>query len=140
MPTPSIKQTLEFSSRAENLAKVRAFVREFLTGTILGECEAELLVLGIDEACSNIIRHAYNHADSQPIILCCEKLRGSLRFKLRDFGSQSDPASFQSRPLDRIEPGGLGLHLMRRAFDRVDYKLRREGTELVLTKRLTGNS
>jgi anti-sigma regulatory factor (Ser/Thr protein kinase) len=133
-----MKQTLEFSSRPENLAAVRTFVRQFLGCTTLTGCDAELLVLGIDEACSNIIRHAYqNHTESKPIILSCERLRKGVRFKLRDFGDQTDPASFHGRPLDRIEPGGLGLHLMRRAFDQVDYNLKRSGTELVLVKRLT---
>ena len=132
-----MKQTLEFSSCAENLAKVRAFVRQFLGCTSLAECDAELLVLGVDEACSNIIRHAYQrHAESQPIILCCEQLRKGVRFKLRDFGNQINPATFNGRPIDRIEPGGLGLHLMRRAFDHVDYTLKKSGTELVLTKRI----
>jgi anti-sigma regulatory factor (Ser/Thr protein kinase) len=37
-----------------------------------------------------------------------------------------------------IEPGGLGLHLMKNAFDRVDYILKPRGTELVLTKNLEG--
>ena len=41
-----------------------------------------------------------------------------------------------SRPADLIKPGGLGLHLIRNAFDQVDYVLRSRGTELVLTKNL----
>ncbi len=135
---PSIRQTLEFSSQAGNLATVRAFVRQFLGFTTLAEDEAELLVLGVDEACSNIIRHAYRRpqkTEEQPIILCCEQLRHGVRFRLRDFAAGADPASFSSRPLDRIEPGGLGLHLMRRAFDQVDYNLKKPGTELVLVKK-----
>jgi anti-sigma regulatory factor (Ser/Thr protein kinase) len=35
-----------------------------------------------------------------------------------------------------IKPGGLGLYLIRNAFDEVDYLLKRRGTELVLTKNL----
>jgi anti-sigma regulatory factor (Ser/Thr protein kinase) len=42
----------------------------------------------------------------------------------------------KSRPADLIKPGGLGLHLIRNAFDTVDYVLRSRGTELVLTKNL----
>ena len=39
------------------------------------------------------------------------------------------------RPHDLVKPGGLGLHLIRNAFDKVDYVLRKRGTELVLTKK-----
>jgi anti-sigma regulatory factor (Ser/Thr protein kinase) len=56
--------------------------------------------------------------------------------RLRDYGKQPRPDAMQSRPADLIKPGGLGLHMIRMAFDQVDYVLRRRGTELVLTKNL----
>ena len=39
------------------------------------------------------------------------------------------------RALDSIQPGGLGLHLIRTAFDHVDYRPKQNGMELVLTKK-----
>jgi anti-sigma regulatory factor (Ser/Thr protein kinase) len=42
----------------------------------------------------------------------------------------------RGRSPETVEPGGLGLYLIRNAFDRVDYILKRRGTELVLTKNL----
>jgi anti-sigma regulatory factor (Ser/Thr protein kinase) len=36
-----------------------------------------------------------------------------------------------------VQPGGLGIHLIRRAFTEVDYKLKKQGTELVLSKHFT---
>ena len=42
----------------------------------------------------------------------------------------------KGRPQNVIAPGGLGLHLIRAAFDKVDYILKPRGTELVLTKNL----
>ena len=42
----------------------------------------------------------------------------------------------QGRSHDLIKPGGLGLHLIRNAFDKVDYVVKSRGTELVLTKKL----
>lgn len=144
MPTESsrssMKQTFEFSSHPENLASVRAFVRRFLSCAALSEREAELLVLGVDEACSNIMRHAYKEACSEPIVLCCEQMRRSLRFKLRDFGCKANPAQFGVRPLDRVEPGGLGIHFIRHAFDQVDFNLKKLGTELVLVKYIPPSS
>ena len=38
--------------------------------------------------------------------------------------------------LEETPGGGLGLHLIRYAFDQVDYVHKRRGTELVLTKKL----
>jgi anti-sigma regulatory factor (Ser/Thr protein kinase) len=42
----------------------------------------------------------------------------------------------RGRAHDTIKPGGLGLHLIRNAFDEVNYVLKPRGTELVLTKNL----
>jgi anti-sigma regulatory factor (Ser/Thr protein kinase) len=44
--------------------------------------------------------------------------------------------AIKGRPHDLIKPGGLGLHLIQNAFDKVDYILKSRGTELVLTKNL----
>ncbi len=46
------------------------------------------------------------------------------------------PQELKGRSHDMIKPGGLGLYLIRNAFDEVDYLLKRRGTELVLTKKL----
>ncbi|HWL52966.1 MAG TPA: ATP-binding protein [Chthoniobacteraceae bacterium] len=132
-----MKQTLEFLSQPEDLAGVRAFVRRFLSDLTLSAKEAELLVLGIDEACTNIIRHAYRNAGKKPIHLSCECWREQLRFTLRDFGRQIEAAKLQGRSLDEIQPGGLGIFLIHQAFDEVAYQPKSRGTELVLTKMLS---
>ncbi len=99
----------------------------------------DLVVLGVDEACANVIRHVYQHEEAHLIGLSCEQLRGSLRFRLRDYGNSSGaPAEWTSRPLDAVQPGGLGLHLIRTAFDEVDYRPKRNGMELVLTRNFKG--
>lgn len=126
---------LEFASHPGNLACMRQFVREFMAGTKFSDAEADLIVLGIDEACTNIIRHAYKEQDCHLIALSCEQMDPDVRFRLRDYGAQHDPSKVITRPIDTVRPGGLGLHLMRKAFDEVDYHLQKEGTELVLTKR-----
>ena len=55
---------------------------------------------------------------------------------LRDYGEQVLPHEMKGRSHDMIKPGGLGLYLIRNAFDEVDYIHKGRGTELVLTKNL----
>jgi len=131
-----MKKKVEFSSHTSNLALMRSFVRRFLDGFPFSEKERTLMVLGVDEACTNIIRHAYNLRDDQPIALSLEANRDRVCLRLRDYGCQTPPETMQGRAHDLIRPGGLGLHLIRNAFDNVDYVLKRRGTELVLTKKL----
>ncbi len=130
------RKKIEFSSHTGNLAAMRCLVREFLDGYPFSEKERVLMVLGVDEACTNIIRYAYQLRDDQPIALSLEGLRTCVRMRLRDYGEQTTPDEMRGRAHDAVKPGGLGLHLIRNAFDKVDYVLKRRGTELVLTKKL----
>ncbi|HEY3898504.1 MAG TPA: ATP-binding protein [Chthoniobacter sp.] len=135
-----MKREIEFASHPANLSLVRDFIRQFLKPFPFPESEKDLVVLGLDEACTNVIRYAYHHEPNQLICLVCEEIEAGVRFRLRDYGTQCDPTKLQGRPLDLVQPGGLGIHLIRRAFNQVDYNLKKEGTELVLEKHLcSGN-
>jgi anti-sigma regulatory factor (Ser/Thr protein kinase) len=129
------KGKLQFSSHTANLAVMRRFVRKFVSDFPLSEKERVLMVLGVDEACTNIIRYAYAMRDDRPIRLSMEGLSDCVRIRLRDYGEpiyKSLNALGSSRP----KPGGRGIQLMRHIFDKVDYYYRPRGTELVLTKNL----
>ncbi len=127
-----MKREIEFASHPANLSLVRDFVRQFLKPLKFSDVEKDLIILGLDEACTNVIRYAYHHQPDQLISLVCELSNRAVTFRVRDYGAQCEPEKLQGRPLDLIQPGGLGIHLIRRAFDRVDYNLKRQGTELVL--------
>ena len=130
------KKKVEFSSHTGNLAPMRKLVREFLEAYPLSEREQMLMVLGVDEACTNVIRHAYHLRDDQLISLSLEASPRCIRMRLRDYGKQTEARSMKGRDHNLIRPGGLGLHLIRMAFDKVDYILKARGTELVMTKNL----
>jgi serine/threonine-protein kinase RsbW len=131
------RRTLEFSSHAANLALMRNFVRGFLDSFPISERDRTLMILGVDEACTNIIRHAYGLRDDQLIALSCEGRADCVRLRLRDYGEQPKPAALREQRPAIIRPGGLGLIMIRNAFDKIDYILRQRGTELVLTKKLS---
>jgi anti-sigma regulatory factor (Ser/Thr protein kinase) len=130
-----MKRKIEFASHPANLSSVRSLVRQFATDARIPEDEIDLIVLGVDEACANIIRHVYQREETRLIGLSCEQLQSGLRFRLRDYGDcRGEPAQWCGRPLEAVQPGGLGLHLIRTVFDHVDYRPKRNGMELVLTR------
>lgn len=128
------QRQLEFSSHTANLSLVRNFVRQFLAPQPFSKDETEMIVLGVDEACTNIIRHAYKNEEDQLISLCLEATASGVRIRLRDFAKETSRAQFAGRSLDQVKPGGLGVHLIRTTFDQVNYRRRQNGTELVLVK------
>jgi anti-sigma regulatory factor (Ser/Thr protein kinase) len=130
------KKRIEFTSHTGNLMLMRDHVRKFLDEYPFSNRERMLMVLGVDEACTNIIRYAYELRDDQLIVLSMEGLRDCVRMRLRDYGKKTPMQEMKGRAHDSVKPGGLGLHLMRDAFDKVDYVLKRRGTEVVLTKKI----
>jgi anti-sigma regulatory factor (Ser/Thr protein kinase) len=131
-----MKRKIEFASHPANLSSVRNLVRQFAVESRLPSDQVELVVLGVDEACANIIRHVYGE-ETRLIGLSCEQLDTAVRFRLRDYGNGGcEPRGWRGRALETVQPGGLGLHLIRSAFDHVDFRPKRNGMELVLTKNL----
>ena len=129
-----MKNTIRFSSDTCHLADVRKEVRAFLAANGFDDCATALMVLALDEACTNVIRHAYAH-ECKPVRLEMTSLRALVRFVLRDYGRSCDPKKIKSRKLEDIRPGGLGVHIIRQAFDKVTYSPQARGTRLILEKK-----
>jgi anti-sigma regulatory factor (Ser/Thr protein kinase) len=133
-----VKLKFTFTSDSSQLAEVRRSARSFLKKCDFDECSIELLVLGLDEAYTNIIRHAYA-GNGKPVRLGMERLRDRVRFILRDYGRTCDPKCIRSRNLEDVRPGGVGVYIMRQVFDYVKDEPRWRGTRLVLEKKFAGN-
>lgn len=112
---------LRVPARAAELKRVREAVRE-----VVGHCGCSPestadIVLALDEACQNIIRHAYRGDSDGVIDLSIEHRDDRLIFSLTDFAPTIDPDHVKPRDLDDIRPGGLGTHFIRRVMDETDF-------------------
>lgn len=132
-----MKLALKFSSGAGELADMRAKTRSFLDKAGLDEMEIECFVLALDEACTNVIRHAYSGSDDRTIRMQLSVIDGTLRCIIRDYGKSCDPSKIRGRELTDFRPGGLGVCIIANAFDTVDYHPMPKGTRLTLTKRIS---
>jgi len=131
-----VKRKLTFPSDACRLAEVRREARVFLAECGFEECAAELLILALDEACTNIIRYAYGGPTQNVIRLNIDSLKHGVRCILRDYGKSCDPSKIRSRDLADFRPGGLGVRIIQTAFDHVVFEPKPRGTQLTLTKKL----
>ena len=112
---------LRFPARADQLSPMREALRESVQGCGCdGEATADI-VMAVDEACQNIIRHAYGGRPGGEIVLEVDREGRDLVFTLRDFAPKIDPAKVKPRDLDDIRPGGLGTHLIRTVMDEVEF-------------------
>lgn len=83
--------------------------------------ESKNITLAVDEACSNIIKHAYEGPTTQPIHIACNIFQDRVEFLLRDYGKKSNIDEIKPRNLDEVQPGGLGVHLINSIMDEVVY-------------------
>ncbi|MFQ5693691.1 MAG: ATP-binding protein [Nitrospinota bacterium] len=128
---------LKIPSDPSFLRMVRKAVETICAMGGLDEEERCKVVLAVDEACTNIIRHSYDGATDQPIICTGEIDDGVINIALRDFGKKVDPSRIKPRELDDVRPGGLGVHIIREVMDTVDFRdCGEKGTLLRLQKRL----
>ena len=99
--------------------------------------ETSAVTLAVDEACTNVIKHAYKHDYCQQMILSLELKPDRLEVRLRDYGTKCEPSRIKGRDLNDVRPGGLGVHIIRKVMDEVTYDTRHDvGTELKMTKLL----
>ena len=91
--------SLDFNSCSSNLQEIRCQVRA-AAETV--DCQEELvqkLVLVVDEAIANIIRHGYKGSRCGDIRLQISQQRDQLRFELFDWATPVDPECIKPRDL-----------------------------------------
>jgi anti-sigma regulatory factor (Ser/Thr protein kinase) len=89
------------------------------------------MILAVDEACTNVIRHAYGNSPDQRIVLTFHVKEDRLEIHVRDFGTPPDPERLRPRDLRELRPGGLGLHFIRKSMDEVHFEEARGGGGLL---------
>lgn len=137
--------TLEMPSDPELLCVVRGAVQQLAAVVGLSEEEGRSVTLAVDEALTNVIRHAYQDRRGQPIEISCRRLGAGaaghpspgLEFILVDRGRGVDPAELHGRPLEELRPGGLGTHFIQEIMDEVEYARTGGRNRLRLVKYLT---
>jgi len=100
------------------------------------ESEARFLTLAIDEALTNVIRHAYHSRPDGVIEVTCEEKEDALEFVVCDVGEAPDPTRICARARESQAAGGMGTHIIRDVMDVVEYKQSGRTNQLVMTKRL----
>jgi anti-sigma regulatory factor (Ser/Thr protein kinase) len=129
---------VELLSRPELLAPLRAMVNAMAQQVGLDDIGACHLVLAMDEALTNIIRHGYDGSPDGRIWLTLSHLSDGpgLRVEISDRARTVDPTELQGRDLEDVRPGGLGMHLIRTLVDRFEHAPRAGGgMRIVLEKR-----
>ncbi|MEW6535248.1 MAG: ATP-binding protein [Candidatus Auribacterota bacterium] len=127
--------TISVASNPRFLTLIRCMV--FNTALLLKFSEkiSREIMLAVDEAITNVIKHSYNQCYEKEIIVSLHLKNDRLEIHIRDYGKKTDPSCIKSRDLNDIKPGGLGVFFIRKIMDHVEYDTSpEEGTLLKLIK------
>ena len=132
---------LHVPSSTENLALIRDFVSKIGEQAGFDEVEVAKIALAVDEACANVIEHAYGSDTRREVKVRAVVDDDALRFEIIDTGRGFDPGQIQGNNVEELirqrKSGGLGLRLIRAIMDDVQYQIvPGEKNELRMTKKL----
>ena len=100
------------------------------------ESECDAIVLAVDEALANVIKHAYHNCTDGLMELECRQSADGLEITLLDNGDAPDRSKICARELGCAQPGGLGTHIIRNVMDKVSYQESPAGNRFVASKKL----
>lgn len=131
--------TIEITNQIKEINRVHRSLDRYLREKSLGEYDRKKVSIAVDEILSNIISYAYQDRGRHLIRINLECTEDKLILEFLDDGKPFDPIEFirntegrSAEDLDRI--GGLGLKLVGRLMDRLDYL--RQGNQNKLTLEL----
>ena len=104
------------------LSVVRSTVAELAAVSGFDEEQCRAITLAVDEALSNVIRHAYQNRCDREVELNCQVQGDYLEFTFLDQGEPTDFTKICGRPLDEIALSGRGTHIIRQIMDEVRYE------------------
>ena len=100
----------------------------------VGECASTMgfsdrevlrIQVAVDEACANVIKHAYNYDENKKIDITVETNSSKLTITISEQGRGFDPGKLES-PEQRLQKharGGLGIALIKKVMDEVSFDL-----------------
>jgi len=132
------RQTVELAipSDPKSLVVVRRAMEKMAGEGGFDSSEVDGMVLAIDEALTNVMKHGYEGRTDCTIHVRLDMIvsaegRAGLQVIVRDFGKQVNPALIQGRDLNEVRPGGLGVHIIRSVMDLVEYSCPVDGGMLL---------
>ena len=107
------------------LSRIRDFVAINAVKFGFAEDISQKIALAVDEACSNLIKHAYKLDNSKKIWINIEKQSDEFVVRIIDEGNPFDPLQVPEQDMPKyfkkFSRGGLGIQIMRLVMDKINY-------------------
>ena len=120
------KYSLKIPSITENLQMIREFVLKIAAKAGFNEETQEQIALAVDEACTNVIKHAHHHDARRLMDIQIKTDANKMIITITDKGSGFDITKLKDPDVEKYiresRHGGLGIYLIKTLMDEVDYE------------------
>ena len=119
------KYHLRIPSQTDNLEIIREFVTQIARKVGFREDETSKIELAVDEACTNVIEHAYSKDERKLIDIAIQidpqKFTVIITDQGKGFNAKRLKKIDMKKYLEEMRVGGLGIHLMHTLMDEIDF-------------------
>lgn len=123
------------------LGKIRQFITEHAIDFGFDDVTSQKIALAVDEACSNLIRHAYKYDPHKKLCVSVEANGQEFIIKVLDEGQPFNPLNLNSPDMkeyfSEFKRGGLGIHIIKLIMDEISYhpSINNSGTNILCLKK-----
>ena len=122
----------------KHLADIRNFINKILSNHFDSEIEIHHMVLAVDEVCANLMIHSHKCNPKESIELLIDINNQEVIFEIKDTGNGFNIKNYQEPTIKEIviekKKGGLGLMLVKRIMDKVEF-IRNENSNICRLKK-----
>lgn len=132
---------ITIASSLSNLSEIRKFVEKNIIDLNLNSTEVAKIVLAVEEACSNVVRHAYLNNPDKLIKISIYASQTELIIEIYDSGKSFDISLIKDPDIKQFvkqkKSGGFGVYLIKKIMDEAVYSKDPNGNNVLkLVKRL----
>ncbi|MCB0727268.1 MAG: ATP-binding protein [Ignavibacteriae bacterium] len=114
-----------FASSTKNLALVRDFIESKATSYGFDERSINQIILSVDEACTNIIKHAHHYDENKHIEMEIKFEKDQIIIIMNYKGKGFDPNDIKNPDMkeyfSKFKVGGLGVPIMKKFMNKIEY-------------------
>ena len=131
---------LTLLNRAAEVARAQDALEQFAQHHAIPRRTLHEVQLALEEHLTNIVRYGHTDGGEHPINIACGFDFPELKIQIEDdgraFNPLEHPAPDLSKPIEDRPIGGLGIHMMHKSLDGMEYRRTDGKNILTMTKRV----
>ena len=117
---------MKIPTQSTNLKIIRDFITDIAEKAGFGDEASCDIALAVDEASTNVIKHAYRGGDDKQITVSVKYDKSKIVITISDSGKGFKPEAVDDLDMNAYlknkKRGGLGVHLIKSTMDEVEFK------------------